>query len=86
MAIFTAVRLVTGAAAKTERRLVKDLLGALKFGLCGMTPGAGTYRIRTHKTGLIPRVRVMAVEAITLRSNMLHLRVLDLFCDFRMAR
>ncbi len=88
MVVFAAVRLVTGAAAVPVRRLVKDLLGSLKLGLSGMTlgVGAGTYRIRTHKTGFVPRMRVMAVDAITLRSLMLHLRVLDLFCDFLMAR
>jgi hypothetical protein len=86
MVIFAAVRFVTGAAAVPERRLVKVLLGHLKLGLSGMTPGAGTYRIRTQKTGFVPRMRVMAVDAITLRSRMLHLRVLHLFCDFLMAR
>jgi len=86
MVIFAAVRLVTGAAAVPERRLVKDLLGSLKLRLSGMTPGAGTYSIRTQETGFVPRMWVMAVDAITLRSRMLHLRVLDLFCDFLMAR
>ena len=48
MVIFAAVRFVTGAAAVSERSLVKDLLGFLKLGLSAMTLGAGTYRIRTH--------------------------------------
>ena len=85
MVIFTTVRLVTSATAVPERSLVKDLLGFLKLCLSAMTLGAGSYRIRTHEARLVPRMRVMAANAIALRPRVLHFRALDLLCGFLMA-
>jgi hypothetical protein len=82
MLIFAAVRFVTDVTAVPERSLVKNSLGALKLSLSAMTLGAGAYRVRTNKAGLIARVRVMAAEATALRPRVLDFCVLDLFCGF----
>jgi hypothetical protein len=64
---------------------VEDHLGALKLSLSFMAPEADAYRIGTYISGLSRRMRVVAVDAVSLCPRVLDLRALDLAVSFSVA-
>ena len=70
MFVVAAVRLVAGRASLLECRLVQMRLLAL-VRLIGMAAEAGAYRIRLQQSRRLAGMRIVAGDAVSLRSRML---------------